>query len=73
MLEALRHEFLPNKVVLLRPDGEEGKQIARLAAYTRDQTSIDGKATAYVCRDYACALPTTKIDAMLASLEINRL
>ncbi len=27
---------------------------------------IDGKPTAYICRDYACQLPTTDLDAMMA-------
>ena len=67
MLNALRKEFVPNKVVVFRPDGE-APPITRLAAYTAAQTSRDGRATAYVCLDYACRLPTTDVDEMLASL-----
>ena len=67
MLSALRKEFVPNKVVVFRPDGE-APPITRLAEYTAAQTSRDGKATAYVCLNYACRLPTTDVDEMLASL-----
>jgi len=31
-----------------------------------------GKATAYVCRDFICNLPTTSIEAMLESIGPDR-
>ena len=65
MLAALHREFLPNKVVLFRPEGAAG-EIAELAPFTRDQEARDGKATAYVCENFACKAPTTDIEAMLA-------
>jgi uncharacterized protein YyaL (SSP411 family) len=67
MLRALREQFVPSKVVLFRPAGES-PDIARLAEFTRYQRSIDGKATAYVCRHYNCEVPTTDAGAMLKSL-----
>lgn len=65
MLQALRTAFLPNKVVLLRPTEQESPEILRFAKYVEPYVSIDGKATAYVCRNYICSLPTTEIDVML--------
>jgi len=70
MLSALRPEFIPNKVVLLRPHGES-PEILRLAEYARYNTSRNGQATAYVCLNYYCELPTTDISQMLALLEIK--
>ncbi|GAB4323793.1 MAG: thioredoxin domain-containing protein [Candidatus Zixiibacteriota bacterium] len=64
MLNALWSRFEPNKVVVLRPPGA-APRIARIAAYAEPQNSIDGKATAYVCRNYACQLPTTDPAKML--------
>src|SRR6516162_8328007 len=49
MLRALRVQFIPNKVVLLRPSDEHAPEITRLAGFTRYQSSVQGKATAYVC------------------------
>jgi uncharacterized protein YyaL (SSP411 family) len=72
MAQILRKEFTPNKVVLFRPSEEEQPEISDLAPFTRFQTSIDGKATAYVCRDYACELPVTDSEAMLRLLRGNR-
>jgi hypothetical protein len=71
MLEALRRHFIPNKVVLLKPDNQESPDIISLAEFTKDQSSIDGKATAYVCLDYACKLPTTDTEKMLELLKVS--
>ena len=67
MVRALRRSFTPNKVVLFRPPGDS-PEIAALAEFTRYQHRLDGKATAYVCQDYACERPTTDPTEMLALL-----
>ena len=46
--------FVPNKVVL-RSDAA----IERFAPFTEAQKAIDGRATAYVCTNYICRLPTS--------------
>jgi len=69
MLRALRRRFVPNKVVLLRPTEQESPAIDRLAEFVRYHSSIDGKATAYVCLNYNCKLPTTDVGQMLGLLE----
>jgi len=68
MVKALRTRFLPNKVVLLTPGEQYSPEIAQLAAFTRNQSSIGGKATAYVCLNYNCKLPTSDIGKMLELL-----
>ncbi len=68
MLQALRGRFIPNKVVLLRPSESEPPPVTRIARFTESQKSMDGKATAYVCVNYACKAPTTDAQEMLASL-----
>jgi len=68
MLKALRGQFAPISVVLFRPDNAESPEISRLAKFTLAQRSIDGKATAYVCSNYACKRPTTDADEMLRVL-----
>ncbi len=68
MLKALRRQYIPNKVVIFRPAGEAVPAIARIAAFTEFQTDIDGKATAYVCRNFNCKNPTTSIAEMLKLL-----
>ena len=68
MLAALRQRFIPNKVVLLRPAAQTEPVITRLAGFTAAQEAVDGKATAYVCVDYNCKLPTTDPARMIELL-----
>ena len=73
MLLALRRPFLPGKVVLLRPaDKKAAAEIIRMAPYTEFMVSKDGRATAYVCTNFVCKLPTTDISQMLANLHVKR-
>ncbi len=68
LLRAIRHEYTPNKVVILVPAGPDSSAIERIAPYTSRYSTIDGKAAAYVCVGHVCDLPTTDVDVMLASL-----
>ncbi len=70
MLSALRKPFLPGKVVVLRPaDKKAAAEIIRMAPYTEFMVPKDGKATAYVCTNFVCKLPTTDISQMLTNLQ----
>jgi uncharacterized protein YyaL (SSP411 family) len=71
MMKELKTRFLPNKVVLLNPGDEESSEIAQLAEFTRGQSSIGGRATAYVCMNHNCKLPTTDIGKMLELLNLR--
>jgi hypothetical protein len=68
LLDALHGCFLPRKVVLHRPEGPD-PEIAELAPFLREQTPVGGKATAFVCRNYACELPTNDVSRMLELLD----
>ncbi len=68
MLAAFRTRFLPHLVLLHRPEGDQ-PPIARLAPFVREQPSRAGKATAFVCRNYACRAPTTDVEAALSNLD----
>ncbi|MFQ5788750.1 MAG: thioredoxin domain-containing protein, partial [Thermodesulfobacteriota bacterium] len=72
MLKALRKQFVPNKVVLLRSTEDGGAGISQIAEYTKNHKSLDGKATAYVCLNYECKLPTTDIEKMLELLKVKK-
>ncbi len=65
MLKALRGRFIPNKVTILRPTEKKSPDIDKLAEFVKYQVSIDGKATAYVCLNFACKMPTTDVNKML--------
>jgi len=69
MLQTVRSRFLPRKVVLLRSSVEESPEITDLAKFTKDLHGKGGKATAFVCRNYVCNLPTTDAQVMLELLD----
>ena len=69
MLKTLQNQFIPNKVVLLNPINEDSPEVHRLAEFTKDQQCVYGMATAYVCRNYNCQMPTTDPAKMLELLE----
>jgi len=61
MLVALQKVYAPRKILIFRPEEEGAPEISRLAPYTEAQKSIDGKATAYICQNHVCNLPTTDV------------
>jgi hypothetical protein len=56
---AIWREYLPNKVVVLAGKAGENTDFIPLL---RDRGLIDGKATAYVCENFACQRPVTSAD-----------
>ncbi len=69
LARALRRTFQPRAVVILRPTDQAEPEILRLAPFTRPYgAAADGRALAYVCRNYSCRLPTGDPEAMLALL-----
>ncbi|WP_347491265.1 thioredoxin domain-containing protein [Desulfoscipio sp. XC116] len=64
MLRLAQRQYAPGAVIIYRPEGNGGEQIEKLAPHTRKQRSIDGRATAYVCRDRACREPVTETAAL---------
>ena len=64
LLKTLHKEFLPNKVILHRPPGDNGP-IVKLAPYTEHQEpAADGTPQVYVCRNYTCKKPVSQSDAL---------
>ena len=68
MLHVIGSKFIPDKIVIFLPSGTDLSEIMSIAPFTRNQLTVDNKATAYVCVNYNCKLPTTDIDNMLSLL-----
>jgi uncharacterized protein YyaL (SSP411 family) len=69
MLRAVRSKFFPKNVILVRSSVEDTDEIASLAKFTKDLKAKEGKATAFVCQNHVCKLPTTDPYAMLELLD----
>ena len=63
LLGEVRTGFRPNQVVAVAAD--PARSVVPLLA---DRVAIDGRPTAYVCRDFVCRLPVTDPDALRAAL-----
>jgi uncharacterized protein len=65
MLRALHEQYLPNAIVILAEGGESQKSLVKLMPFLENIKPVNGKATAYVCVNYACQLPTSDLSKML--------
>ena len=64
MMREIRRRFLPRAVLLFRPQDGAPAEITKIAPFTEPLVMREGRATAYVCRDRACELPTTDVGKM---------
>ena len=69
LLRTVSSAFLPNKVVAMLDPGapDASKMIARIPLLAGKQL-LDGKPAAYVCRNYACQMPTSDPHALARQL-----
>ncbi len=66
--EVWRH-YNPNRVVLLADGGDNQKMLANMLPFIQTVTMKDGRATAYVCRDFTCRMPVTSVQELAAQLK----
>jgi uncharacterized protein YyaL (SSP411 family) len=71
MLTELGRHFLPRKVAVFVPVDEEKPKVLHFAGYAEGMNMKGGKATAYVCTNYNCKLPTNNVSEMLRMLGIS--
>ena len=68
MLRALRKSFLPNKIVVFRPESSTPPEIEMIAPFVQSHSIRNGQATAYVCSNFTCSLPTNDPEKMMELL-----
>jgi uncharacterized protein YyaL (SSP411 family) len=68
MIAAVHAIFLPHTMLLLADDGPGQQFLGEKIPSLADLTPQNGKACAYVCRNLACSLPTTDIEALVQML-----
>jgi uncharacterized protein YyaL (SSP411 family) len=62
LLRALHSRFVPNRVIMLLDSPETRRALAARIPSIDSMEKIDGRASAYVCRNYTCQLPVTEAD-----------
>ena len=58
-LDVLSSTYVPNAVLTVVPEGPAAEELAQVVPLVRGKIAQGGKATAYVCENRVCALPTT--------------
>lgn len=69
LLRAVNSRFLPNKILLLADGGAGQQQLARWLPFVAGAGRMQDRATAYVCENYICKLPTSDPQVMARLLE----
>lgn len=59
MVTEIRSKFLPNTVLMINPDGEQGEEARKLMPVIADKTTVGGQPAVYICENYACQAPST--------------
>ena len=60
LLRTVRERFLPNKILLLADGAESQRAIEKLLPFLESIAPQGGKATAFVCENFACKEPTSE-------------
>jgi uncharacterized protein YyaL (SSP411 family) len=70
MIDVIFKRYLPNKVVASAPEADsKASQIIKLL---EGRGTIDGKATAYVCRNFYCEAPVTSAGDLAEVLDVGK-
>src|SRR5262249_41613988 len=66
---AVGSRYRPFSIALVLADNQQA--LAKVAPWMGEMKSIDNKATAFVCRDFACERPVTSAEALIQGLGIR--
>ncbi|MCZ6788151.1 MAG: thioredoxin domain-containing protein, partial [Planctomycetota bacterium] len=68
LLAEVRNRYLSNRVISFATAADDTRGLPML----QGKGSLDGTATAYVCRDYVCDAPTTDPEVLGRALDARR-
>src|SRR5262249_55514481 len=69
MLATLHARFVPNRALVVVPEGPPLDALARTIPLVAEKTTRDGRATAYVCERRVCQRPTNDPDTFARELD----
>lgn len=59
MINLANSGFRPETLLAVKSPGQNGDELARLAPHVAERKALEGKATAYVCKNFSCMPPVT--------------
>jgi uncharacterized protein YyaL (SSP411 family) len=69
MVDLVFKRYLPNKVVAFAPEADS--KASQTVKLLEGRGRIDGKTTAYVCRNFYCEAPQTRAEGLAEALKID--
>ena len=69
LLRTLRRHFVPNRIVLLVDSEQTREALSTGAPAVASMRPLDGRAAAYVCRNYTCQLPVSEASRLAELLQ----
>jgi uncharacterized protein len=70
MISEIHSRFLPNKVLLSRPQGKlETQKALRLSPFLEHLSPLNNRPTLFLCSQYACQSPVTDVEELKKVLE----
>jgi uncharacterized protein len=72
LLREVNHRYQPNKIVILADGGPGQAYFTQKIEFFKDVHPIDDKATAYVCQNFVCQLPTSDLAVVSRLLETSK-
>ena len=72
LLRLVWQRYIPNRVLLLADGAEGQKQLAHWLPLLANVTRKQGRATAYICENYVCNLPTADPQVVVRLLDQSR-
>ena len=68
MIASVHRRFLPNKVLLFRPQGLKGKRLVGLSPFIEPMAPMNQQPTVFLCEQYACQTPITDVDQLNSAI-----
>ena len=65
LIKKIKKNYNPSKVLIFKNINDTKRKLSKIASWTNTQYMIDEKPTFYVCKDFACKIPTNDIDQAL--------
>ena len=72
MMREVHQRFVPNKILMIAEGGKNQAAFVRWLPFLEAVKPIKSKATAYVCINYACELPTNDLRVLQKTLDEKR-
>ena len=72
LLQTVQSKYLPNTIVLLADGGKNQQLLSSYHQFINSVEKVEGLATAYVCEDFVCQLPTNNVVQLVEQLSKRR-